>query len=257
MRLPFLQATVERPTRQPAPTLLPTLPALAIAALYREARMGGDFYDFAVTQCGRLVFLLLDIAGKRKEALDIAATVQQDFREKAPEMFQGQDINQSEALNNLAILLNRSILKAASGVRHAPGFVGCYDPALGTLTYVNAGHTSALLKDTQGVTQLKANGIPLGLFSHATHDAEVAVMEPGAVLLLVSKGLVESGRGSKEFGLERAVEVLQAGDFRDAQELCAALLAAVETFTRNAAPENDTTVLAIMRPPGARASVLP
>jgi serine phosphatase RsbU (regulator of sigma subunit) len=257
MRFPFLQATVERPLRQPAPTLLPTLPTVGIAALYRGARMGGDFYDFAVTQCGRLVFLLLDIAGKRQEALDIAASVQQDFREKAPEVFQGQDINQSDAMNNLSILLNRTILKAEDGVRHAPAFLGCYDPALSTLTYVNAGHTPALLKDDQGVTLLKANGIPLGLFSHATHDAAVAVMQPGAALLVVSKGLVESGRGSKEFGLERVVEVLRAGEFRDAQELCAALLGAVETFTRNAAPENDTTVLALMRAPGARTGLLP
>jgi serine phosphatase RsbU (regulator of sigma subunit) len=257
MRLPFLQATVERPLRQPAPPLVPTLPAVGIAALYRGARMGGDFYDFAVTQDGRLVFLLLDIAGKRKEALDIAASVQQDFREKAPEMFHGQDINQSDALNNLSILLNRAILKAEDGVRHAPAFVGCYDPALGMLTYVNAGHTPALLKDTQGITLLKANGIPLGLFSHATHDAAVAVMQPGAALLVVSKGLVESGRGSKEFGLERVVEVLQTREFRDAQELCAALLGAVETFTRNAAPENDTTMLALMRAPGERSGVLP
>lgn len=257
MRLPFLQATVERPLRQPAPTVLPVLPAVGIAALYRGARMGGDFYDFAVTLGGRLVFLLLDIAGKRKEALDIAASVQQDFREKAPEMFHGQDINQSDALNNLSILLNRTILKAEDGVRHAPAFLGCYDPALGTLTYVNAGHTPALLKDSQGVTQLKANGIPLGLFSHATHDAEVAVMQPGAALLVVSKGLVESGRGSKEFSLERVTEVLQTREFHDAQELCAALLGAVETFTRNAAPENDTTMLALMRAPEARSGVLP
>ena len=251
MRLPFLQATVERPLRQPAPTLLPTVPAVGLAALYHGARMGGDFYDFAVTQCGRLVFLLLDIAGKRGQALDIAATVQERFREKTPELFRGEDVNQSDALSELSVQINRAILKAAEGVRHAPAFLGCYDPKLGTLTYVNAGHTPALLKDAEGVTQLKANGLPLGLFSHATHEPGFSVVQPGAVLLLVSKGLVESRSGSKEFGLERVIEVLEARGFRDAQELCAAALGAVETFTRNAAPENDVTALALMRAPGA------
>lgn len=249
MRLPFLQATVERPLRQPAPTLLPALPTVGIAALYHAARMGGDFYDFAVTQCGRLVFLLLDVAGKRGPALEIAALVQERFREKAPELFRGEDVNQSDALTNLSVLINRTILKAAEGVRHAPGFLGCYDPKLGTLSYVNAGHTPALLKDAEGVTLLKANGLPLGLFSHATHDAGVAVMQPGAALLLVSKGLVESRRGSKEFGLDRVIEVFQAREFRDAQELCSSVLGVVETFTRNAAPENDVTALALMRFP--------
>ena len=250
MRLPFLQATVERPMRQPAPTQLPTLPGVGIAALYHGARMGGDFYDFAVTQSGRLIFLLLDIAGKRREALDIAASVQERFRESAPELFRGEDMNQSDALSELNIQVNRAILKAAGGVRHAPAFLACYDPKVGTLTYINAGHLPALLKENGGVTPLAANGIPLGLFSHATHDAAFVVMPPGSVLLLASKGLVESRRGSKEFGLERVIEVLQAREFRDAQELCSSVLAAVETFTRSGTPENDTTALALMRTPG-------
>ena len=249
MRLPFLQATVERPLRQPAPPLLPTLPAVGIAALYRGARLGGDFYDFAVTQSGRLVFLLLDIAGKRGEALDIAASVQERFRERAPELFRGEDMNQSDAMSELGVIINRTILKTAEGVRHAPGFLACYDPKPGTLTYLNAGHTPALLKDGEGVTELPANGIPFGLFSHASYDAGFAAMRPGAALLLVSKGLVESRRRSKEFGLKRVLEVLQAGEFHDAGELCAAVLAAVETFTHSATPENDTTALALTRPP--------
>lgn len=248
MRLPFLQATVERPLRQPAPTLLPALPAVGLAALYRGARMGGDFYDFTVTQSGRLVFLLLDIAGKRGEALDIAASVQERFREKAPEFFRGEDINQSDALSDLSVLVNRAILKAAERPRHAPGFLACYDPKVGTLSYVNAGHTPALLKDGEGVTQLAANGLPLGLFSHANYDAGFAAMGPGAALLLASKGLVESRHRSKEFGLERVIEVLGAREYRDAEELCAAVLGAVETFTHNATPENDTTALALTRP---------
>ena len=247
MRLPFLQATEERPLRQPAPPLVPALPGAEIAALYQGARMGGDFYDFAVSPCGRLIFLLLDIAGKRDEALDIAATVQDCFREKAPELFRDEGANQSDALNELGVLLNRSILKAAEGVRHAPAFLGSFDPRQGMLSFVNAGHTPALLKDAGSIIQLKANGIPLGLFSHATHDAAVASVQPGAAVLLVSKGLVESRAGSKEFGLERVLQVFQEREFHDAKEICSSILEAVQTFARKRAPENDITALALLR----------
>lgn len=249
MRLPFLQATVERPQVQPAPTVVPTLPGVDIAAAYCSARMGGDFYDFLVTPCGRLVFLLLDIAGQRGQALEIATSVQELFRQRAPQLFQGEDTNQSHALTEMGILINRDILKAANGVRHAPGFLGSFDPKAGMLSYVNAGHTPALLKDSGGITQLQANGIPLGLFSHATHDASVAVMEPGAALLLVSRGLVESRKRSKEFGLDRVTQVLQAREFHHAKEICAEVLEAVETFTGKKAAENDTTALALLRFP--------
>ena len=249
MRLPFLQASVERPQVQPAPTVVPTLPGVDIAAAYNCARMGGDFYDFLVTPCGRLIFLLLDIAGKRGQALEIAASVQELFRKRAPGLFQGEDTNQSEALTEMGILINRDILKAANGVRHAPAFLGSFDPKAGMLSYVNAGHTPALLKDGGGITQLQANGIPLGLFSHATHDASVAVMEPGAAVLLVSRGLVESRSRSKEFGLDRVTQVLQAHEFHHAQEICTEVLKAAETFTRKPTAENDTTALALLRFP--------
>ena len=63
--------------------------------------------------------------------------------------------------------------------------------------------------------------------------------------------LFRSRSGSKEFGLERVIEAFEAREFRDAQELCSSVLGAVETFTRNAAPENDVTALALMRAPGA------
>lgn len=251
MRLPFLQATEERPQVQPAPTVVPTLPGVDIAAAYNCARLGGDFYDFLVTPCGRLVFLLLDIAGKRGQALEIATSVQELFRKRAPELFRDEDTNQSEALTDLGILVNREILRAARGVRHAPGFLGSFDPNAGMLSYVNAGHTPALLKDTGGISRLEANGIPLGLFSHATHDASVAVMEPGAAVLLVSRGLVESRVRSKEFGLERVTEVLQAREFQHAQQVCTEVLKAVESFTRKATPENDITALALVRSPAS------
>ncbi|HEV2022791.1 MAG TPA: SpoIIE family protein phosphatase [Terriglobales bacterium] len=257
MRLPFLQATVERPLVLPAPTLVPTLPGAGIAARYYAARMGGDFYDFLLTPSGRLVFLLLDIAGKRREALEIATAVQELFRKQAPELFQGEDTNQSDALTDLGILINRTILKAAEGVCHAPAFLGSFDPKLGMLSYVNAGHIPALLRDAGGLTLLQASGIPLGLFSHATHDAAVVVVQPGAAVLLVSKGLVESREGSEEFGLERVIEAFQAREFHDAREICDSILKAVEAFIRNAAPENDITALALLRAPGPQAVVLP
>src|SRR5262249_50079936 len=151
--------------RQPVRTQLPVLPGVDLAALYRGARIGGDCFDFAATDCNRLVFFLLDVAGKRDEALHIAASVQDLFRGKAPGLFQGEDVNQSDVLSELAIGINRTILKVAEGVRHAPAFVGSYDPKLGMLSYVNAGHTPALLMDETGVSFLKANGLPLGLFS--------------------------------------------------------------------------------------------
>lgn len=251
MRLPFQSPAPQRTLRRPQPTLVPELGNASISALYRAARVGGDFYDFQMTESGRLVFLLLDVAGKREEALDIAAAVQERMRPRAAELFRERDVNEAEALPALLIEMNRVIMQAAGGVRCAPAFLGCYEEEFGTLAYINAGHTPALLKDQDGVTRLEANGFPLGLFSHATHDALITAIQPGAALLLVSRGLVESKAGSKEYGIECLTECVSNISFQDAEHLCSQVLSVVKTFTesswRHKDSENDVTTLALVR----------
>jgi len=251
MKLPFQSPAPRRTLRRPQPTLVPELKKASISALYRAARVGGDFYDFLMTESGRLIFVLLDVAGKREEALDIAAAVQDRMRSLAAELFRADSVNEAEALPALLVELNRVVIQTAGGVRCAPAFLGCYDGELGTLTYINAGHTPALLKDHQGVAQLEANGFPLGLFSHATHDARFTAIQSGAALLLVSRGLVESKAGSKEYGIERLAECISQISFHDAQHLCSQVLDAVKVFTesswRHKESENDVTTLALVR----------
>jgi len=251
MRLPFQSPAPQRTLRRPQPTLVPELGNSSISAQYRAARVGGDFYDFLLTDSGRLIFLLLDVAGKREEALDIAAAVQDGMRARAAELFRNRDVNEAEALPSLLIELNRLIIQAAGGVRCAPAFLGCYTEEFGTLAYVNAGHTPALLIDPDGVRRLEANGFPLGLFSHATHDALITAIPPGAALLLVSRGLVESKAGSKEYGIDRLSECVSGLQFKDAPHLCGHVLSAVKTFTesswRHKDSENDVTTLALVR----------
>jgi len=256
MKLPFLNHTSERELRKPVPTSMPKLESLQVAAQYKGARMGGDFFEFISTAPSRVVFVVMDIAGKRDEAMHIAAAVQEKFRKAAIEMFSSAEVNEAELASNLNILLNRTVLEAAGGVRCAPSFLASFDENLGTLTYVNSGHTPALVRDSDGVTQLPANGVPLGLFSHAVTDAQLCVLQPGATLLLASKGLVESRRSfKKEFGFERLQEVVKQAQFTSANELCSIVLSSVESYTKNAEPENDVTTVALIRTVAVQSAV--
>ena len=96
MKLPFLHAAPERTLRKPAPTAMPTLEKSNVAALYRAARFGGDFFDFKTVE-RHLVFMLMDIAGRRTEALDIAAAAQETFHEEAAKLFGDCCVNEAEA----------------------------------------------------------------------------------------------------------------------------------------------------------------
>jgi sigma-B regulation protein RsbU (phosphoserine phosphatase) len=256
MKLPFLNHSAQRELRKPAPSSIPKLESLQVAMQYRGARMGGDFFDFIEVEPSRLIFLMMDVAGKRDEAMHIAAAVQDRFREAAPDLFNGPEVNEAQAAADLNIVVNRTVLEAAGGVRCAPAFLASFDENLGTLTYVNSGHTSALVRDAEATTELKANGVPLGLFSHAVTDAQMWVLQPGATLLLASKGLIESKKAfQKEYGFKRLASVVRESQFSSAAELCALVLGDVEKYTHNSDPENDVTTMALMRTAAVQSAV--
>ncbi len=184
---------------------------------------GGDFFD-ALPVGHRVLFLLTDIAGPRGEAGGVALTLQTTFRLRAQEIFGEAAVNESDALAALAHVVNVSLVEAADGVRLAPTFLGCFNSALGILSYCNAGNLLASVRDANGVSVLLSGGMPLGLFTHTTFEAAVLAFQPGDALLVVTKGVIESRRGSAEFGMEGVERLLRESGGRSASELCDAVL---------------------------------
>ncbi|MBI2682370.1 MAG: serine/threonine-protein phosphatase [Acidobacteriales bacterium] len=232
MRIPFTNSEPAKTLRQPQPSCIPILPAVEISARYRGARIGGDFFDFLTVPGDKLLFILMDIAGRRENALNIAAVVQSCLREYSAHHFPNASVEDSLALTGLVLEINREIMAASGGVCNAPAFLGCYDQGLTTLTYINAGHTPGILKDAQGTLLLAANGLPLGLFSHATHDTQYCALAPGAILALVSRGIVEDHGEGQEFGIEGVERLLAEREFTTAEGVCNAILGAVSHFER-------------------------
>jgi len=225
---------------------VPALRGAEIAAIYHGCRMAGDFYEFLRVGRSRVLFGLFDIAGRREDTREFLIAAQSTFRTLAPQLFAGEDLNEPNAMIELSQQLNRTILRAA-GVRSCPAFIGCYNEDLGTVCYANAGHTPALVQDRTGITTLEATGLPLGLFSHTTRSAPTCVLVPGAVLLVVSRGIVEAECDGEEFGLEGAKRTLQEAPAVRARDLCLGILRGVQDFMRKSPTHNDVTALALLR----------
>lgn len=226
---------------------VPTLRGAEMAAVYYKLRMAGDFYEFLRVGPSRVLFGLLDLAGRRGDTREILIATQNTFRARAAELFAGEDFNEPEAMIELCHDLNRTILQFAGGVRSCPAFLGCYNEDLGTICYTNAGHTPGLLRDQTGTTPLEATGLPLGLFSHATHDAPTCALMPGAVLLIVSRGIVEVEFDGEEFGLEGVRDCFQRATLNTARELCLTMLQTTQQFMHVPPTHNDVTTLALLR----------
>jgi len=239
------------PAVEPVPGQFPKITGAEIAASTYGKRVAGDFYDSLRVSPERILFGLLDVAGRRENNEVILAAAQKIFRTLGSELFSGSDINESEAMVTLCLRLNRGIMEAAGGVHSCPAFIGCYHEKFGTLCYTNAGHTAGLLHDATGISELTSTGLPLGLFSHATLDAPTVALEKGSSLLLLSRGVVEcEGRHDKsteEFGLERIKPLLQSAVSQSAQALCSSILNAVVEFSPQSPHCDDRTALALVR----------
>ena len=244
------------PEVEPVPTIFPKIEGADIAAVFVGKRVAGDFYDSVRVSPERVLFGLLDVAGRRQDNRGILAAAQQVFRDTGAELFSRPDINESEAMSELNLRINRSLIEVAKGVRSCPAFIACYHEKFGTLCYTNAGHTPGLLRDSTGISELRSTGLPLGLFSHATSDAPTIGLDKGAALLLVSRGVVEceghhhgsgNGKSDEEFGLERVQQLFQAVPAGSAQALCASVLHAVGEFSTQSPLCDDRTALALLR----------
>ena len=246
---PILGTRKER-KRGPGKTVQPPVPNLQdaqLAAVYYDHRQGGDCFDFLRVSPTRVLFILLDVAGRIEDNREIVAAAQSVFRSTGARLFARDDANEADAMVEICLQLNRTILKTAARVCSSPAFAGCYNEGLGTVSYFNAGHMPGLLRDETQVIELPATGLPLGLFSHVTPDASIVALEPSDALVLVSRGIVEARRGREEFGLNRVKANLRLTLTKSAPDICRGILDGVQAYTQKPPRHNDVTVLALTR----------
>jgi sigma-B regulation protein RsbU (phosphoserine phosphatase) len=224
----------------------PALVGAAIAVAYFSGGAGGDFYEFVRVSPHRMLFGLMDVAGKRKDNQGICSATQRVFCSGGVELLAAVDVNESEAMIELAHRMNTAIMKTAGGVCSSSVFLGCYNEEIGTVCYVNAGHTPGLLRDDHSIEELPATALPLGLFSLAPVDARTVGLGPQSAMVVISRGVVEAESRGQEFGLAGVQEVLNT-EVGSARELTRRIVQGVRDFVRTLPTHNDVTALAITR----------
>lgn len=178
------------------PKEVPSVAGYEVSAFYQPARaVGGDFYDFIHFADGRIGFVIGDVTDKGVPAALVMATTRTLLRATAEQLVSPGAV--LERTNNLL-------------VEEIPPkmFVTCLyallEPASGTLVFANAGHDLPYHRTSEGVFDLRARGMPLGLLPGMQYEEKEATLRPGDCLLLYSDGLVEAHSPSREmFGFPR------------------------------------------------------
>jgi serine phosphatase RsbU (regulator of sigma subunit)/anti-sigma regulatory factor (Ser/Thr protein kinase) len=228
------------------PKEVPSLSGWEIDAYYRPARaVGGDFYDFLPMADGRLALVIGDVTDKGVPAALVMATTRSTLR-AAAQRWDDPGAVLAEANDVLVAEVPPAM------------FVTCLfailEPATGRLTFANAGHNLPYVRTADGVTELRATGMPLGLMPGMEYEVKSTVLPSGAVMLLTSDGIVEAHAPDGEmFGFGRLMGLV--GGSGTAAKLTSTILADLDRFTGDdQEQEDDVTIVTVRRVLGAAES---
>ena len=224
------------------PRELPDLPQWQIAAYYGPARaVGGDFYDFIEMPGGRIGIAVGDVTDKGVPAALVMARTHSILRAEA---------TRSDSPGEILARANALLVPEMPTRMFVTCLFAVLDPATGRIVLANAGHNLPYVRTADGVVELRATGMPLGLLPDIRYQEMEGIIDPGSSVLLYSDGLVEAHDPANEmYGFPRLAEEMAVDDA--GSELLDRLLDTLHAFTGpDWEQEDDITLVTLRRASG-------
>ena len=221
-------------------------PALAkreefeIFALMDPAKeVGGDFYDFYLTQENRLHFLIADVSGKGIPAAMFMMRAKTELRSLTE-----ADLPIEEVFTHG----NNALCAGNDAGMFVTAWQGDLDLTNGLVRFANAGHNPPLVRRGSGdfeFLRTKAGFVLAGVEDLAYQPQELA-LQPGDVVFLYTDGVTEATDAQEQlYGEERLLAAANGLKDKDMASFCRAIKADVEAFVGDAPQFDDITMVAL------------
>jgi serine phosphatase RsbU (regulator of sigma subunit)/anti-sigma regulatory factor (Ser/Thr protein kinase) len=224
------------------PKELPDLPGWQIAACYRPAReVGGDFYDVIPLPDGRVGFVVGDVTDKGVPAALVMSATRSVLRASAQRL-----IEPGEVLERV----NEHLYPDMPEKMFVTCLYGVLDTDSGLFRFANAGHDLPYVQTAEGVVELRARGMPLGLMPGMSYEENEATLQLGETVLLHSDGVLEAHDAERDmFGSPRLKATMARAP--GGREMIDHVLSDLEAFTGpRAEQEDDITMVTLQRSAG-------
>ena len=221
------------------PKDVPAIRGWQLVPYYQSAReVGGDFYDFLPFEDGRLGLVIGDVAGKGIPAALVMTATRTMLRTAAQE---------TASPGEVFARANELLYAEIPSKMFVTCFYAILDPTSGLMRYANAGHDLPYRRCKEGVSELRATGMPLGLMPGSLYEEHEVTIASGESLLFYTDGLVEAHNPRRVmFGFPRLKTLLE--EHSDGTSLFNLLLSELKSFTGEAwEQEDDITLVTLQR----------
>ena len=220
------------------PKELPSIPGWHVDAFYRPARaVGGDFYDFIRLDEDRLGVVIGDVTDKGVPAALVMATCRSMLRGAAL-LHDSPSAVLAEVNDNLVPEIPPAM------------FVTCLyaiiDTTAGEVVFANAGHNLPYVRTADGVLELRATGMPLGLMPGMTYEERTHRLDHGDLMVLTSDGITEAHNPDGEmYGFSRLMG--RVAKRTRGEDMCGSLVIDLEGWTGPGSEQEDDITLVVIR----------
>ncbi|MFP4481203.1 MAG: SpoIIE family protein phosphatase [Thermovirgaceae bacterium] len=218
----------------------------SIYAMLEPAReVGGDFYDFFLTDDGRLWTVVGDVSGKGVPAALFMAVTRTFIRALSRE-----ESSPAQLLKRL----NNELAEGNEESMFVTLFVGVLDPEAGVLRYVLGGHPPPLLAGRNGSVSVlpEVNGALVGAMEGILFEEGSVTLAPGDLLVIYTDGVTEAMNADGDlFGDERTKKAVTDLGRLDCQDVLEGIRKRIKSHAGETEQSDDITLLALCYSGGA------
>ena len=211
------------------------------ANMHPAKEVGGDFYDFFLTDDDHLWIVIADVSGK-----GVPAAL---FMVIAKTLLKNQAGFQNTPADVLTIV-NDQLCETNDAGMFVTTFMGCLEISSGRFTFANAGHNFPLIQRKGGAfdwLKTKPNFILAGMEGVRYQNHE-EILHTGDRLFLYTDGVTEALNPNQElYGDDRLIQALNAPEASGLaiEPLIEYMRGSIDRFADGAAQADDITMLAL------------
>ena len=209
------------------------------ASMHPAKEVGGDFYDFYITDSDTLNFLIADVSGKGIPAAMFMMRAMTELKSLT---------EAGKSIDEVFTHGNNALCEGNDAGMFVTAWQGGIDLTNGKMNFANAGHNPPLVRRRDGKFEFLRTraGFVLAGMEGVNYRKQELQLEAGDIIYLYTDGVTEATNADNElYGEERLLNALNSREFEDMKALCDYIKSDVDRFVGDAPQFDDITMVAL------------